>query len=63
MAQKYGVKRSVILGAIGIADDYDDLSLPSPTRIEEAVRILDAIKATGLPAPAAKSPGEGSGNA
>jgi hypothetical protein len=49
VSQKYHVRRSVILQMIAIAETYDDEQLPSSQQIEQAIRILDRIKVSGLP--------------
>jgi hypothetical protein len=49
MSQKYQIHRSIILDVIGIAPAYDDQHLPSSQRIEEAIKILDQIKVSGIP--------------
>lgn len=48
MAQKYQLKRSVVLDLIGICDGYSDLDLPSSQHIERAIEALDRIKISGV---------------
>lgn len=50
VAEKYRVGRSVILQLIAIADTYEEHELPSSRHIEDAVRALDEIRTSGLPA-------------
>lgn len=48
MAQKYGVRRSVILERIGIKDGYEGGIYPTPADVEAAIGKLDEIKKNGI---------------
>ena len=44
VAQKWRVRRSVILSLIGFRDHYEDWELPSPADIERAIERLEEIR-------------------
>jgi hypothetical protein len=48
MAQKYGVRRSVILERIGIMDGYEEGAYPTSAEIEATIGKLDEIKKNGI---------------